>query len=175
MAKLGPVARKIAEDARAAGLPVPARASIQGALPLADAEALSLALAIRPGDRAAAVDEVRRRGRPKGSRNRRSEDLIRYLGGRYAHPLEILMQVASRPTDVLAAELGCKRVEALAIQKSAAVEALPYFESKKPVAVQVDSRVIQLVIHEHAAASDAAVSIDGERVTLTMENQGVSE
>jgi hypothetical protein len=181
MAKLGPVAQEIADAAREAGrlLPGDDLRFAQSRLPLADGEALTLALDVLP-TRALAVDAARRRGRPKGSRNRRSEELIGYLLKRYAHPLEVLVQMASRPTHALAAELKCDEVQALAIQKSAAAEALPYFESKKPVAVQVDNRVIQLTIHEAAPGGPREPdAIDGENVALAIMqavgNQEVSE
>lgn len=135
---------------KAADLPGAARAS-QACLPLLDARALSIELD-RGGLRQDAVLAARRVGRPKGSRNRRSEELARFVLAHHSHPMMVLAQVYSRPVEVLAAELGCTAAEAMAMQVRAASEALPYFESKKPVALQLDARVIQLVMQTAGGA-----------------------
>lgn len=155
-------AAAVAEAVQAAG-PV-RRAAVQQRLPLAEAGALALALDENPGNRVAAVKEARRRGRPRGSRNRRSEDLARFILSRYAHPLEVLAQTYSRPVEDLAAQLGCEPAAAMALQVRCAAEALPYFESKKPVAVQVDTRMIQLVIAQGEAAGDGLALPPWERL-----------
>ena len=80
------------------------------------------------------------------SRNRRSEELIRWVLAKHQHPLLTLAETYSRPTDELAEELRIKKGEAKALQVRCAVEALPYFESKKPVSLQVDARTIQLTV-----------------------------
>lgn len=139
----------IADAAAAAGPVAGSARPVQARLPLADASAVVAELERQPL-RSQAVAEARRRGRPKGSRNRRSEELIRFVLARHAHPLLVLAQTYSRPVEALAAELDCTALEAISLQVRCAAEALPYFESKKPVALQVDARVIQLVVAEHA-------------------------
>ncbi len=42
--------------------------------------------------------------------------------------------------DVLAAELGCTRLEALQLQQRAAAELMPYFEGKMPVTIDMTAR-----------------------------------
>lgn len=110
-------------------------------LPLREAEQLDL-LRDQTGqvDRAALPSAPRGRGRPAGATNKRTEEVRRYLLSRYAHPLEVLAQIYSRPVDALAAELGCTRVEALAAQVKAAAEVAPYVEGKMPVAVDMAVR-----------------------------------
>jgi hypothetical protein len=97
----------------------------------------------------------RKVGRPKGSRNRRSEELIRWVLAKHQHPLLTLAETYSRPVDELARELACKRSEAKALQVRCAVEALPYFESKKPVSLQVDARTIQLTVGQWEGSGSA--------------------
>lgn len=176
MAKLRGAAAAIAEEAKAAGVVVNTAAA-QSRLPLADSGVLAIEMEMQP-TKAAAVAAAHRRGRPRGSRNRRSEDLVRYILSRHAHPLLVLADTYSRPAHVLAAELGCTAKEAFDLQLRAADMLAPYIESKKPVAVQVDSRVIQLTINAGGAAEALPEAADGVHLALTMEseqNQGLDE
>lgn len=129
-------------EALGMGAAVAAAVEEAGALlPLRDAEQLELIRDDRGRLERPAVGEApRQRGRPRNARNKRTQELRSYLLSRYAHPLEVLAQIYSRPTDALAAELGCKPVEALAIQKSAAAELAPYVEGKMPVAIDLTAR-----------------------------------
>ena len=158
MAKLSGSSAVIAE----AVAKVPRARVEQPGLPLAVPGSFALELQETPHDRAGAA---RRAGRPKGSKNRRSEELCRFVLSQHGHPLMALAQVWGRPVHDLAAELGVTAGEAMGWQIRAAGEALPYFESKKPVAIQTDGRLIQLVIHEgHAGepapAVDAPISLE---------------
>jgi hypothetical protein len=86
---------------------------------------------------AVAVIERRGRGRPPGARNKRSvkfRDQILSMG---QHPALALQRAYSTPVDVLAAQLGCSRLEAAQLAIRAASELLPYVESKQPVAVDL--------------------------------------
>ena len=107
-------------------------------LPLRDAE--QLPLIDLPGKRLRRdqVEQLPRgRGRPVGATNRRTTAWRDYLATRYTHPLETLAVIQSQPVDKLAAELGCKPIEALAVIKSAAAELAPYMEGKMPVAIDM--------------------------------------
>jgi hypothetical protein len=91
-------------------------------------------------DVAHAVREHRRRGRggrPKGARNKRTDDFARYMLEFGPHPGIHLMRRIARPVELLAAELGCTLLEAGQMQDKAAADLLPFFESKKPVALDV--------------------------------------
>lgn len=109
-------------------------------LPLRDEEQLSLLAEEAGSDRvsSAHVGLARRGvGRPRGVGNKRREEVRNYLLSRYAHPLEVLAQIQSRPVDALAAELNCSRREAMQMQIRAASELAPYVEGKMPVAVDL--------------------------------------
>lgn len=139
----------------AAGLPDELAPFDEPMLPLSDPAHLALELAMSP---VGAVDRAAGRGRPKGSRNRRSEELVTFILSQHAHPLLALASTYSRPVAVLAAELGCTKLEAFQIQQRAMAELAPYIESRKPVAVQVDTRVIQLTIHQGAQGDGQTVA-----------------
>jgi hypothetical protein len=90
--------------------------------------------------------EQRGPGRPKGSKNKTTDQLSKYLLAKgYVHPAEALAQLISKPAVELADELSISvkdgtvmPVDALKVQVAAAKELLPYFASKKPQDVQVD-------------------------------------
>lgn len=63
----------------------------------------------------------------------------------------VLAEIYSRPVDVLAAELGCDRLEAFRMQLSAAEKLAPFVHAKQPVAIQIDpSGVVKLIIETAA-------------------------
>ena len=149
-----------AADLGGAGASAGVRGAIDAAgplLPLRDVEQLQLL----PGD-AVHQTEVhhapRGRGRPAGASNKRTARVRDYMLNRYAHPLEFLGQVYSRPVDVLAAELGCEKVTALATQVKAAIEALPYLESKMPVQSAADGKPDVVLVM--AAAGEGAATAE---------------
>ncbi len=107
-------------------------------LPFRDEEQLDLIAA--PGRRLTRdqVEQLPRgRGRPRGSANKRTQAVRDYLLSRYRHPLETLAAIQAQPVDKLAAELGCKPIEAAQLIKAAAAELAPYMEGKMPVAVDL--------------------------------------
>ncbi len=136
------VARAI-EEARDRALVVPAQQ-----LPLVPIEGTDAdPKAMAPGGKG---------GRPKGSPNKRTAAMVAYLTTRYAHPLEVLAQIYSRPVDVLAKELGCKKHEAMALQVSAAKEVAPYVSQKLPTLVDFRGEVD---INEGASKSEVLAEI----------------
>lgn len=90
-------------------------------------------------DVSVAVIEHRRRypGRKPGAKNKRSGDFSRYLMQFGPHPGVAMMRILARPAEMLAAEMGCKKLEALDRQIRVAAELLPYFEGKKPIDVNL--------------------------------------
>lgn len=126
----------------------------------------------------------RTRGRPPGSRNKRTAEMVRYITSRYGSPLERLAQIYSADPHCLALTHGIKVAEALDLMKSAAIAALPYIEQKRPVAVDLAGKgTLQLIIGdigqadpddalEHGFSLDLACNVVDEE---SEQNQGVSE
>ncbi len=102
----------------------------QTTLPLietgADAEGMALAKGARSGP-----------GRPKGSKNKSSEEWAEYILKQYRSPLIFLAETYNRPVGLLAAELKCDRLEAFKIQMAAAKELAPYVHQKQPQALEL--------------------------------------
>ena len=137
-------------------------------LPLSDPEQLELLRSEKGTLTRASIDAaVAKSGRPRGAINKRTAKVRDYLLSRYAHPLEVLAQAYSRPTDALAAELGCKREEAFALQIKAAAELAPYIEGKMPVSVNLAVQSdLHLVI---PGFNHAGQTIDAVAAELRME------
>jgi len=130
-------------------------------------------------------------GRPKGRRNRSTEEWRKLILSRHASPLEFLAQMWSRTPKELAEELGLyERVqvgelmwedrlatgEAFKRQVEAAVAALPYLHQKQPlaVAVQGEKRGIVVIgdLNMGAAAGDFELPLAPEQ---SEQNQQVIE
>lgn len=118
-----------------------------------------------------------RRGRPKGSRNRRSDDFARYIGAFGQDPAITLMQIQSTPPEVLverskAMDPDKRRMsygDAQALRVRCAEALIPYIHSKKPVAVDLGvSGDFNLIIpglnvtEEDASAAAAGTFVLGE-------------
>ena len=114
-----------------------------------------------------------RGGRPKGARNKRTAAWLEFLEQRYRSPLIVLAEAWSRPVDVLAAELGCTRVEAYALQQQAAIQSLPYWHQKQPLAMQIEGKgVVQLILEAPGAPSKPAENGQND---LVIEARVISE
>ena len=83
--------------------------------------------------------EKRGPGRPKGSKNKRTEDWTEYLLNNYRSPLIMFAETYSRPTAGLALELHCTLEEAFKIQMDAAKQLAPYVHQKLPQAIEFDT------------------------------------
>lgn len=146
MAEASGIAKTVADAMAAARDAVPAAdAAAQLGMDLGESEAhLALpdpaevvAIAIEQGcSTEMAVQRWREagaKGRKPGARNKRSDDLRSYLLQFGPHPAVTLMRIQGRPVHLLAAELGCSKAEAMAIQVRCASEVLPFIESRMPV------------------------------------------
>jgi hypothetical protein len=116
---------------------------------LADPEQLELIRDQVPNrDAATAVQvaERRGRGRPPGALNKRNAKFRDQLLALAPHPALALARAYSTPVDVLAAQLGCTRLEAAQLGIRAAAEVLPYVEGKQPISVAVHQRADVVMI-----------------------------
>lgn len=102
------------------------------------------------------------RGRPKGARNKSTDEWVRYYLGRYRSPLTALGELYSRPLEDLVDELQrmadkhksyvstgeggryervvISPLDVLKMQRDAAVAILPYIHKRQPIEVEVDQR-----------------------------------
>lgn len=102
-----------------------------------------------PSDKVEIINTVRGVGRPPGSRNVRTREWVEYLLARYASPLEVLAQMAVARVDVLAAQLGCTKLEAFQEKRLAAIALVPFIHQKQPLAVNLTNKtVVYLTINE---------------------------
>lgn len=110
----------------------------------------------------------RGRGRPPGSRNRATQEMVDYLAAKgYGMPLERLAQIYSADPVLLAAELGLTRGDAIDLICKAASAALPYVHRKQPVAVDMQGKgMLQLVIGDVGQAPIDAADDHGLSVVL---------
>lgn len=88
----------------------------------------------------------RKRGRPPGARNRRNEDFRKLILSYGPHPAVTMAQIQATPPEVLVERSRqidpIKRrmsyADAQALRTRCAEALLPYLESKKPVAIDLD-------------------------------------
>lgn len=129
---------------------------------------------------AVAAEARRGPGRPKGAKNRSTQEWRDYLLAQGSSPLLQLLRVANANPIELATVLGCKPLEALDRILAAADKLAPYLHQKMPVALEGGPQnLVQLVIQgnpELAGAFTGAPVVDGEPVTIEIEgNQGVDD
>lgn len=130
-------------------------------------------------------------GRPAGSRNKRTEEWVQYLLGRYRSPLVFLLETYSRTPAELAEQMKLYKIhegkvvtdgqgrpmlatgEAADIQVKAAIAALPYLHQKLPQAIEVTANSRGLLLIGDLGADGAA---DGLALPLaeSIENQRLS-
>lgn len=101
------------------------------------------------------------RGRPAGSKNRRTAEWADYIARRYGDPREVLAQMMSAPVEELMTQLECSRMEAWQEKRHAAVALLPFVASRMPISVDVTNRkVVHLTIVEGEAEGDDGLGAD---------------
>lgn len=137
----------------------------------------------------------RRRGRPAGSRNKRTDDFARYIMGFGQHPAITLMQIQSTAPEVLVENSKHEKVHsfrkdgtpnlviermtydaAQSLRVRCAEALMPYLESKKPVAIDmsftgVGDLVIEGVTHTRDEIADL---IEGDFMPVDDEEGGAN-
>lgn len=157
----------MADDRRAAG-EAAARRRLDAALRLQDE-----LLPLPQTERVQTLRKRRKAGRPPGARNRRSEDVARFVIERIGDPLLVQAMVACMPAEELAAAAGWSVGEAIAEKRLAAGLVLPYLHRRQPLAVDLtDHRVVYLTV---SAGAPARVAEDGAQVLEVVEYQQVAE
>jgi hypothetical protein len=131
-------------------------------------------------------------GRPRGSRNKRTEEWVDYLLGRYRSPLVFLLETYSRTPAQLAEQMQLYKFhegklvtdangqpvlatgEAADIQVKAAIAVLPYLHQRLPQAIEVKPNTRGLLLIGDLAGDGAsdALAIPFAEV---QENQSLSD
>jgi hypothetical protein len=143
-------------------------------------------LALLPGGEAEAEAEAARaelveqpaRGRPKGSKNRRTEEWARYVTSRYGSPLEALARVMHDGPAALAQELGVSLIEGFDRWLRVTEALLPYVHGKQPTAVTLDGAPpapVLLQVTPDAAMRMAASPEEAMGVLKIALNQDLSD
>lgn len=141
------------------------------------AEQLALLPSASAVEDASADDEAAERsgpGRPPGSRNKRTQDWVDFIGARYRSPLLFLAETFTRPVELLARELGTTKLEAFKLQVDAAKNLAPFVHQKQPLAVQVSASgevLLTIVAPGVSAPGDGAKLLEAEVVPTSEENQ----
>ena len=137
------------------------------------AELLGLGDMAEPERVRAMAERRAKAGRPPGARNKRSEDVARFVVETFGDPLVRQAAVATMSLPELAAYLGCSLVEAAQEQRLAAVAVLPYLHRKMPQQIDLTHhRTVSLTIVEgHALGGEQL--LDMSAVTV-VENQTLS-
>jgi ribosomal protein L19E len=105
----------------------------------------------------------KKRGRPPGAQNKRTDDFARYLSQFGQHPGITMMQIQSTPPEILmeASRRIVRKMdkekkihefvetmsyaEAQSMRLRAAEGLMPYFESKKPIAIDAQIRGVRVI------------------------------
>lgn len=136
------------------------------------AEQLNLLPDMRAGDElpdGEGGDQVpaqRSPGRPKGARNKRTTEMLDYIGGQYGLPAVRLAQLYSADPQVLASRYSLKLKEALELQKSAAIALLPYMHQKQPLAIDLEKKSTVTLVFNDAPDPDQINDDDGFSITI---------
>jgi hypothetical protein len=132
----------------------------------------------------------KRRGRPKGARNKRTDDFARYLLSFGQHPAITMMQIQSTPPEALIeaskqekvhsfSKAGEARIvverlsyeQAQSLRIRCAEGLMPFLESKKPVAVDMTIRGVDVI--EEAPRQLTGGAVDGDFVEVApVEDEG---
>lgn len=129
--------------------------------------------------------EARKRGRPAGSRNKRTDDFARLLLSRGQHPAFTLMEIQATDPELLIEASKQEKVhsfsqktgkpnvvierlsyaEAQGLRIRCAEALLPYLESKKPIAVDATIRGVR-VIEQRGEMKPVGATVDGKAVRV---------
>ncbi len=110
----------------------------------------------------------KRRGRPRGAKNRRSDDFERYISQFGPDPAVVLAQIAGTPEEVMIErskqlDPDKRRLtygEARAMRIRCAEALMPFRHSKKPVAVDATIRGVMVVEEIGGAARGVTIEAD---------------
>lgn len=124
--------------------------------------------------------EARKRGRPPGARNRRTDDFVAYLSQFGPDPAVALAKIVaeseesmierSRALDPVKRQMSFADARAMRIRSAEAL--MPYWHSKKPVAVDATIRGVMVV--EEFGGGPRPVTIDAEPLGVLRQDDDIS-
>lgn len=125
-------------------------------------------------------DAPRRRGRPPGSRNKSTDEWVRFLTTRFDSPLIGLAQIAQAEPLALAKALACSPLDAAKLKIQAATTLAPYLHQRLPLSLEIEpiDSLLTLVINAAGAAEpgeENSVSFLTAEDAELVENQAVSD
>lgn len=116
-------------------------------------------------------------GRPRGSVNRTTRDLVKLIESTGRHPLLAMAEIVATPIDVIARTLGCDKLEAAEYHRKVMSDLAPYVAQKLPTAVQIQgANAGMLVINLGGPAGEGGSDIGlAMRVIEHEQNQSLSD
>lgn len=107
-------------------------------------------------------------GRPRGSLNRSTKDLVKLITSVGRHPLLAMAEIVAMPIDMIASTLGCTRLEAAEYHRKVMSDLAPYVAQKLPTAVQIEgANAGMLVINLGGALGEQLKGLDMQLVDVT--------
>lgn len=145
----------------------------------ADSAALPVLL-VPKADGSYGHDRLERRGpgRPKGSRNLKTRQLVELVTQKYGHPILRMAELAATPIPILAKTLGMTMAEAAEYHRKLQNDLAPYVAQKLPQMHQVDTSTVgMLMINLGGAAGGSGphTSEFGLPMTLVGEDRAPDE
>jgi hypothetical protein len=129
--------------------------------------------------------DARKRGRPRGARNKRTDDFARYLLSFGQHPAITMMQIQATDPHLLIEASKQEKVhsfrgtgepnvvvermsyaEAQSLRIRCAEGLIPYLESKKPIAVDATIRGVRVIEQRGEMKSAGGQTIDGTPIRV---------
>lgn len=118
-------------------------------------------------------------GRPRGSLSKSTKEIIKLIQAHGANPILGMAKIVATPIDVIAATLGCTKLEAAEYQRKVRADLAPYVAQKLPTAVQIaGANAGMLVIHMGAPGGELGKGLPLELANRPLieheENQSLS-
>lgn len=119
------------------------------------------------------------RGRPRGSVNRTTADMVKLIQASGRHPLLAMAEIVATPINVISETLGCTLLEAANYHRQVMSDLAPYVAQRMPLALQVEGAnagTLNLVINAGAVVGLGMTLAEGSPIIDNdTETQGKSD
>lgn len=120
-------------------------------------------------------EAAKSRGRPAGSKNRRTEEWARFILSQRRSPLLFMAEICATPLADLARTMACTKLEAAEFARKCASDLAPYLHQRQPQAIAVEgANAGMLTIIQFGAPGGPDLGAFGLAMQV-QQNQGVSE